>query len=104
MFVKQFTLEKQGDEWLGDRHTFDHQSLLATGSVEAWVDGKAHNTYHAPTIIVIAKEISHNFLALEDDTTLFCIHPLRKKDGTDDIFEPEDKPLLSDAMELSLGR
>lgn len=101
-FVKQFTLERKGEQWLGDRHTYDHQSLLAKGSIRCWVEGKEASVFHAPYILVIAAEVVHNFEALEDGVEMFCIHALRKQDGTDDIFLPEDKPTLNQSVPLSI--
>ena len=101
-FIKQFTLEHKGDQWLGDKHTYDHQSLLAKGSVKCWIDDKEPSEFHAPAIIVVEAGLVHNFEALEDDTHMFCIHALRKKDGTEDIFDPEDKPSLNDALPLAV--
>jgi quercetin dioxygenase-like cupin family protein len=98
-FIKQFTLDKD-DLWIGDKHTFTHQSLLAHGSVECWITGKKPSTFYAPSILVIEAGIEHNFKGLEDNTQMFCIHALRKSEAIDDIYEPTDNPNMNEAYSL----
>lgn len=90
-WVKQMKFEKQGHRHKGHSHTFDHQSLLAAGSVECVVNGTA-SVHKAPTIIYIRAGLSHGFTALEDNTVMYCIHPLRDGERVEDIIAPEMVP------------
>jgi quercetin dioxygenase-like cupin family protein len=90
-WVKQMKFEKAGHRHKGHSHTFDHQSLLAAGSVECNVNG-ALSVHTAPTIIYIRAGLAHGFRALEDNTVMYCIHPLRDGERVEDIITPEMVP------------
>jgi quercetin dioxygenase-like cupin family protein len=90
-WVKQMIFEKTGDIHPGHQHNFDHQTLLAKGSVEVWANGKT-TEFHAPTIIYIKAGIQHGMVSLEDGTVIYCIHPLRDGDQVGDIIDPESVP------------
>jgi quercetin dioxygenase-like cupin family protein len=90
-WVKQMLFEKQGHKHKGHEHTFDHQSLLAAGSVECTVNG-AVSVHKAPTIIYIRAGLTHGFKALEDNTVMYCVHPLRDGERVEDIISPEMVP------------
>jgi quercetin dioxygenase-like cupin family protein len=91
VYVEQLVFEKKGDCNVGHEHTFDHQTLLASGALEAVVNGKT-SFFRAPHIIFIRAGVSHTFTALEDNTVAYCVHALRRGDGIDDIINPEDVP------------
>ena len=90
LFVKQMHFPQAGDVMEGHIHTYDHQTLLAYGSVEAEVEGNK-TTFRAPQIIFIKAGKSHKFTALEDGTVAYCVHPLRDKE-TEDIIDPDGVP------------
>ena len=90
-WVKQMIFESKGDVHPGHRHSFDHQTLLAKGSVEVWANGKT-TEFTAPTIIYIKAGIQHGMIALEDATVIYCIHPLRDGDQVGDIIDPASVP------------
>ncbi len=90
-WVKQMKFEKAGHRHKGHMHSFDHQSLLAAGSVECTVNG-AVSVHTAPTIIYIKAGLTHAFKALEDSTVMYCIHPLRDGEKVEDIIAPEHVP------------
>lgn len=90
-WVKQMKFEKAGHRHKGHSHTFDHQSLLAAGSVECNVNG-AVSVHTAPTIIYIRAGLTHGFKALEDNTVMYCVHPLRDGERVEDIIAPEMVP------------
>jgi quercetin dioxygenase-like cupin family protein len=90
-WVKQMKFEKAGHRHKGHSHTFDHQSLLAAGSVECNVNG-AVSVHTAPTIIYIRAGLTHGFRALEDNTVMYCVHPLRDGERVEDIIAPETVP------------
>jgi len=54
------------------KHTYDHFSILGSGSVSVLVAG-IETTYVAPACIKISAEVEHEIRALED-STWFCIH------------------------------
>ncbi len=56
-------------------HDMEHLSVIATGSVRVWQDGKLMGDFMAPAGIVIKARAKHLFLALERATVL-CVHRL----------------------------
>lgn len=74
IFVKMIALPLAGYICKGHSHVFDHTSFLATGKMRVWKAGTLDRDYTAPTGIFIEKETEHMMLALEDNTTFFCIH------------------------------
>ena len=72
-WVKQMHFVKAGDINEGHKHNFDHQTLLAKGSVKIKVNGE-ETDFVAPHIIFIGAGHEHEMVALEDDTIVFCIH------------------------------
>jgi quercetin dioxygenase-like cupin family protein len=90
-WVKQMIFEEKGDVHPGHSHAHDHQTLLAKGSVEVWANG-ATTEFVAPTIIYIKAGVQHGMIALEDETVIYCIHPLRDGEQVGDIIDPASVP------------
>ena len=90
-WVKQMIFQNAGDVHPGHSHPFDHQTLLAKGSVEVWANGIT-TTFTAPTIIYIKAGIQHGMVAKEDASVIYCIHPLRGSDQVGDIIDPASVP------------
>jgi hypothetical protein len=90
-WVKQMIFERAGDVHPGHMHTHDHQTLLAKGSVEVWANGVT-TTFVAPTIIYIKAGIQHGMIAKQDETVIYCIHPLRDGEQVGDIIDPASVP------------
>jgi quercetin dioxygenase-like cupin family protein len=88
VFVKMYTMESVGDKIEGHSHTFDHITLLATGSVVMKARGQ-EKTHVAPKLLITPLGIAHEFVSLEPNTTLCCIHAIREGDGIDDVA-PQD--------------
>ena len=86
--VKQMHFVKAGDFMTGHAHTYDHTTLLASGSVLVTVEGVSKE-FKAPQILVITKNKVHDLVALEDDTVCYCIHGIRDGDGVEDIIDPD---------------
>ena len=86
--VKQMHFTKAGDTMAGHSHTYDHMTLLGSGSVRVTVDGVSKD-FKAPYILVITKDKIHDLLALEDDTVCYCIHGIRDGNGVEDIIDPD---------------
>jgi len=83
--------KKAGDVEVTHTHSFDHLTLLASGSVKCTVDGN-ETEFHAPHMIYIKKEHMHSFEALEDNTVAFCIHAMRIGERVEDIADPSMFP------------
>lgn len=104
LWSKMMHFQKAGDMEQGHSHLFDHLTLLARGSMNVTVNGKA-TEFRAPYMIYIKAGQVHQLTALEDDTLAYCIHALRDGDGVNDIIDPAMipaganpvfKPLISD--------
>jgi hypothetical protein len=82
----------KGDIEIGHSHTYDHATLLSSGSVLYEVlDGPDGNTisakeFVAPGYIFVEKEKYHRITALENNTVCACIHALRTID--EEIIDP----------------
>lgn len=74
VFVKMIVLEKDGMVARGHKHSFDHTSFLATGSMRLWKDDVLVGDLKAPTGIFIEAGVVHEMVALEDDTMFLCVH------------------------------
>lgn len=101
IFIKMMHFKNKGECECGHKHTYDHISLLAKGSVVVTVNGQ-ETTFTAPHMIYISKDYDHEIVALEDNTLWFCIHALRKGDGTGDIISEDMIPAgVSNAIALT---
>lgn len=99
VWVKQITLPA-GESGTSHSHPFAHQTLLAVGRMEAYIDDQHVRVYDAPAIIYVEAGKSHRFTAITD-TTFYCIHALRGSDRVEDILPPGAKPDL--AVNLAHG-
>ncbi len=80
IFVKQMVLAKAGYTVSQHVHEYDHHTMLAAGAVAAWVGNAEHPIeFSAPYPIFVAAGTPHKFMALEDNTILYCIHNLHGK-------------------------
>lgn len=83
VFIKSMVFKRQGDTVLTHKHTYDHQTLLATGALCISI-GAESQTYQAPTIIVIHAGKAHFMRSLMDNTVAYCIHAVQGGDEIDD--------------------
>lgn len=97
VFIKQIYLAKIGYIVPQHAHKYAHTSMLATGSIRLWKDGKHIGDFKAPTGLTIAAHCKHAMQALEDETTIYCIH--NTHGFTDDLENHlvEDKHNLEDS-------
>ena len=103
IWVRQNTLEKTGERFGGHKHEFDHVSLLTKGSVRVEVEGYEPKEFTAPTFIVIKKEHSHDFVALENDVNWYCVFALRDLDGqVVEVFDEEKHNPLSASSKVNV--
>ena len=91
IYVRQMHFLNAGDIEYGHSHDFDHLSLLSSGKVMSIVDGK-ESVFEAPMMIFIKKGIQHEFVALEDNTVLHCVHAIRNGERIEDIVDPDSIP------------
>lgn len=101
IYVRQMRFVHAGDVEFGHSHCFDHLSLLATGRVLCRVNGEG-TEFKAPAMIYIKKDTLHEFVALEDESLVYCIHALRHGDGVDDIIDPASIPAGVSALDMAL--
>jgi quercetin dioxygenase-like cupin family protein len=80
-----------GDREEGHAHCFDHLTLLASGKIRIAALGK-FNDFTAPHHIFIKAGVEHELLALEDNTTVHCIHAIRDGERVEDIVDPASVP------------
>jgi hypothetical protein len=82
----------KGDIELGHIHTFDHATLVSSGSVLVETLDENYNIvfskeFYAPNMIFIDKNKIHRLTALEDNTVCGCIHAVRTMD--EEIIDPD---------------
>lgn len=88
VFVKRWSFSKY-DIAPQHSHTYDHLSMVATGSVRLSVDGEFVAVFRAPAGINIKAGHKHEFFILEDNTTIYCIHNISRT-GEVDVAEEHD--------------
>lgn len=100
LWTRQMHFVKAGDVEQGHTHNFDHMTLVGAGKVKVKVNDK-ESVFAAGSIIYISKDKVHELTALEDNTICYCIHALRKADGSGDILDPEMIPAGIDAYSIA---
>lgn len=91
LFIKHMRFVHAGDRNHGHCHTYDHLTLITAGSLEAHYEGRVE-ILRAPHIFLTEKARAHQFVALEDGTTVCCIHVLKDLSNGDRVIS-EDTPL-----------
>lgn len=87
VYSRLMHFKRKGDVEHGHRHSFDHGTLVSSGSVLVEIlDSITKETISkkevvAPNFIFIDKDKYHKLTALEDNTVCACIHALRTIDG-----------------------
>jgi quercetin dioxygenase-like cupin family protein len=77
VYAKQMMIPK-GHFVVGHAHTYDHLSILASGTVIVKTDEDTQ-VYVAPACITIQKHVNHLITAVED-AHWFCIHATTETD------------------------
>lgn len=85
VFSRMMYFFKSGDVEQGHKHTYDHATLLSSGSLKIEMlddqgNVKAEKIFTAPDFIFIGKDDIHRLTALEDNTIAVCIHAMRDLD------------------------
>jgi hypothetical protein len=86
VYTRIMNFKKAGDIEIGHYHTYDHGTLISSGSIKLEILGENLETietkiYKAPRMVLIKKEFKHRLTALEDNTVAVCIHALRDVEG-----------------------
>src|SRR5436309_654435 len=100
LWIKQLVFKTAGMMALSHAHSFDHQTLLATGRLRVYVDDAHVRDFTAPQIIIVRAGQHHCFVALEDNTAAYCIHAVRIGERVDDIADPSQEVLLETAQPI----
>jgi len=89
VWIRQMHFKDIGDTEAGHKHLHDHVTLLTNGSLRVTVDGKptVFSATLLPHMIFIKAGKNHELVALEANTSAFCIHGLRGLDDGD-ILDP----------------
>ena len=92
VYSRLMNFKHAGDVEVGHRHSYNHATLVSSGSVQVDIlddDGNttSSKTFNAPTMIYINKDDFHKITALEDNTVCVCIHALRTID--EELVEPD---------------
>ena len=83
VFVKQMVFVSAGQRAITHAHVYDHQMLLAAGSMTLIVDD-IRRDYCAPAILLILAGKHHGIQALEDGTVAYCIHAMTNGETLDE--------------------
>lgn len=57
-------------------HDHDHATLVCSGKVRAWADGKHMGDFEAGQAMHIKALVAHFFCSLEPNTRLCCVHDI----------------------------
>lgn len=75
IFIKQMLMKDAGIYVPKHSHSYDHCSMLATGSVRVWHGDDLIGDFHAPMPMTVKAGILHTYMSLEPNTLVYCIHP-----------------------------
>jgi hypothetical protein len=106
VYSRLMHFKNKGDVELGHKHTFDHGTLLSSGSVlyevldENSGEAVSSKVFHAPDFIFVDKDKKHRLTALKENTVCACIHALRTNDH--DLVDPSFfiEPILGNSQGL----
>lgn len=117
VYIRMMHFNDIGDTEVGHSHTYDHATVLSSGSVKYEVlDGFEGNVvsekiFTAPDMIFVEKDKFHRITAMQENTVCSCTHALRSVD--EDLIPPdsfiESKHLVQDgdirrAVEQKIGK
>ena len=92
VYTRMMHFVKKGDVENGHKHTFDHATLVSSGSVLYEVlsdtgEVEYSKTFTSPDMVFVNKDKFHRITSLEDNTVCGCIHALRTVG--EDIIPPD---------------
>ena len=91
VFIKRMIFVHKSDSNLFHKHAYDHLTVLSAGALEIRCDNRV-GRFRAPHLFLTPKDGVHQFVALEDQTIVSCIHALRDPDGDNEIVSPKISP------------
>ena len=74
-FVKETHADK-GARLDQHAHVYAHVSVIVRGRVRLYAGGRYVGDYKAPAGLYIAAVMRHQFVILEDDTIILCVHDM----------------------------
>lgn len=106
VYTRLMYFAKKGDVENGHKHTYDHATLVSSGSVmfetlDDFGNSLTSKVFVSPNLVYVPKNKSHRITALEDNTVCGCIHAIRTIDQ--DIVSPEFLIDPLDDTALSVG-
>ena len=72
--IKQIVVPKAGYVVYQHVHDYEHMTLLTNGAVSVIIDDQMVGRKIAPAVIQIEANKKHEFIALAENTVLWCIH------------------------------
>ena len=117
VYIRLMSFAEKGDVEVGHSHTYDHATVLSSGSVKYEVldgfdgDTLSEKIFTAPDMIFVEKDKFHRITAMQNNTVCSCTHALRSIDQ--DLIPPdsfiESKHLVQDgdirrAVEQKIGK
>ena len=117
VYIRLMNFAEKGDVEVGHSHTYDHATVLSSGSVKYEVldgfdgDTLSEKIFTAPDMIFVEKDKFHRITAMQNNTVCSCTHALRSIDQ--DLIPPdsfiESKHLVQDgdirrAVEQKIGK
>lgn len=91
IFVKLMTLDSPGKKIRGHAHTYDHVTLIATGSV--WMRKEGIEERHdAPKLVITPAGIEHEFECIEGPALICCTHAIRDGALEHEVADPSIRP------------
>ena len=86
LWVKPWVMPDAGMLVPQHAHTYPHLSVIASGAVRVWQDGRDLGVTRAPGVVKIPARVKHAFEVLEAGTTVFCVHNALHGEAAD-IYE-----------------
>lgn len=74
VFIKGMIMVQKGTMVAQHAHEYAHTSLLVSGSIRVWAEEILLGDFKSPDAVFIKEKIKHKFQALEDNTSVYCIH------------------------------
>lgn len=88
-WIRQMEFLEKGSRMEGHIHTFDHQTLFATGEFIIKVEDKKYKI-QAPHVFITKAGMVHEIECVSDTGLAYCIHALRKGENIEDIASPDE--------------
>jgi quercetin dioxygenase-like cupin family protein len=96
IFVRRMYFPVAGTVERGHSHTYDHVTFLERGKLGIKVAGRESIHVGPKMLKIVAGEV-HLLVALEDNTTAYCIHALRDRDN-EEVLDFGSIPFESEIM------